>query len=205
MKRLYRQLCLLALSAFCSSAQEYRATITGTVLDKSGAAVPKVNISATRVGTNLNITTQTNDSGFYTLPFLIPDRYNIEFKAEGFQVLKRQGIVLQVNDRLNISVELTVGSVTNEITVVGEQEIINTSTASRGLVFDPIKMQEILRRHRLLGHPWLGRQRLLRHQRWPLRFQSVLAQRRPHLFGRHFQPGPQRRSRAGNEGDGEYL
>jgi hypothetical protein len=143
MSSLSRQLCLLASLSLCAFSQEYRATIVGTVLDKSGAAVPKVTVSATRTGTNTTITTQTNDSGYYTLPFLIPDRYDIEYKADGFQALKRQGIVLQVNDRLNLSVELTIGSVTNEITVVGEQELINTATASRGLVFDPIKMQEI--------------------------------------------------------------
>ena len=44
--------------------------------------------------------------------------------------------------RLNLPLQLTVGQATTEVTVTGQQEIINTADANRGLVFDPVKTQE---------------------------------------------------------------
>jgi hypothetical protein len=62
--------------------------------------------------------------------------------APGFQSLNRPGITLAVGQRLNLSLQLTVGQATTEITVTGQQEVIDTADASRGLVFDPNKTQE---------------------------------------------------------------
>jgi hypothetical protein len=136
--------CLgVALLSGLLCAQEYRATVAGNVTDPSGAAIPNVTVKATRVGTADVREAVTNSTGYYTLPYLVPATYEVEYQAKGFQTLKRTGIVLQVNDRLDLSVQLNVGDVNTAITVDAQQEIIQTATASRGLVFDPIKMQEI--------------------------------------------------------------
>src|SRR5262249_7024551 len=50
-------------------------------------------------------------------------------------------IVLRVADKLDLSLRLKVGAVTETITVTAEQEVIETASADRGLVFDPIKTQ----------------------------------------------------------------
>lgn len=133
----------MALATGLALGQEYRATVVGTVTDTTGAVIPNVQIKATRVGTADIRETQTNNSGFYTLPYLVPSTYDIEYTAKGFQTLKRTSIVLQVNQRLDLSVQLNVGDVNTAVTVDAQQELVQTATASRGLVFDPIKMQEI--------------------------------------------------------------
>src|SRR5262249_43927458 len=69
--------------------------------------------------------------------------YNIEIVAAGFQALKRESIVLQVAQKMNLPVQLTVGQSTSEITVRGQQEVIDTGDASRGLVFDSVKVAEL--------------------------------------------------------------
>ncbi len=43
---------------------------------------------------------------------------------------------------MNLPLVLEVGQINQSITVTGEQELIQTSTPDRGLVFDPIKVQE---------------------------------------------------------------
>src|SRR5260370_32104168 len=129
---------------FCASvfAQDYRATLTGQVSDASGAFVPNATIKATNLGTNSGAEAKTNESGSYTLPYLQPGNYNVEVMAEGFQSVKRENIILRVSDKQNLPITMQVGQTNQEITVVGQQEIIQTTNADRGMVFDPIKTQE---------------------------------------------------------------
>ncbi|MBM3811072.1 MAG: TonB-dependent receptor [Acidimicrobiia bacterium] len=135
-------LCALLLAA-AVFAQDFRATLLGQVLDSQGAAIPKATIKATKTDTNVTNETITNDEGIYTLPGLNPGRYTVTITAGGFQTVRRTDIVLQVAQKLSLPITMEVGAVTQEITVVGSQELIQTATASRGLVFDPVKMQEI--------------------------------------------------------------
>lgn len=134
---------LLVCAASVSFAQEFRASILGQVSDPSGASIAGVKVRATKIDTNVSREVETTSEGFYNLPGLDPGRYNITLTKEGFQTVRRNEIVLQVAEKLQLSVRMEVGSITQEVTVIGEQELIQTATASRGLVFDPVKMQEI--------------------------------------------------------------
>ena len=127
----------------CLVAQDFRATILGQVKDASGASVPQATVKATRKDTNSAKETVSNENGFYALVGLDPGLYDITVTASGFATLQRKDITLQVADKLDIAIKLEVGSVTQEVIITAEQEVIQTATASRGLVFDPIKMQEI--------------------------------------------------------------
>lgn len=124
-------------------AQDFRATITGQVTDPSQAAVPNATVRATRSDSNVSSEVTTNAQGYFTLPYLNPGTYDIEAVATGFKTLKRTGIILQVADRLNVPLVLELGDISSAVTVTGEQEILQTETASRGLVFDPMKTSEL--------------------------------------------------------------
>lgn len=134
-------LAVVALSA-AAIAQDFRATLSGSVTDPSGAAIPDAMVKAVNSATNEAREVKTTSLGFYTIPYLNPGTYNIEVTASGFKALKREGIVLQVAQRMNLPIELAVGEVTQEVTVTAQQEVIDTSDASRGLVFDPVKVAE---------------------------------------------------------------
>ncbi len=140
-----RSICLfLFLGVFTPAfGQEFRATVLGLVQDPSGAAIVNASVKATKEDTNVTRETVTSSAGVYTLVGLDPGRYTVTITAEGFTTVRRAGIILQVAEKLNLPVTLEVGQVAESVTVVGEQELITTATASRGLVFDPIKMQEI--------------------------------------------------------------
>ncbi len=124
-------------------AQDFRATLTGIVTDPTGAVVPGATVKAVNTATNETKQVQTDSQGVYTVPYLDPGIYNIEYSAAGFQLLKHEGITLTVAQKLNLSATLTVGQATTEVTVTGQEEVIDgTADPSRGVTFDPLKTQE---------------------------------------------------------------
>jgi hypothetical protein len=84
------------------AGQDFRATVTGIVADPSGAAIPGATIKATNIANNQVQETTSTVVGLYTIPYLEPGVYNIEATAPGFQTLKRQGITLEVSQKLNL-------------------------------------------------------------------------------------------------------
>ena len=133
---------LIGLFATGLFAQDFRATLAGVVTDPSGAAVPNANVKAINAATNEGREVQSNAQGAYNIPFLDPGNYNIEVRANGFQLLKRADITLSVSQRLEMDLRLTVGQANTEVTVLGQEELLNTVDTERGLVFDPLKTQE---------------------------------------------------------------
>ncbi|MBI1897256.1 MAG: TonB-dependent receptor [Acidobacteria bacterium] len=137
-----RGFAAVALCTVLSFAQDFRATILGQVTDPTGAAIPHATVKAVKTGTNETKETTTNAAGIYTLPYLDPGDYTVIASATGFSELRRTGISVRVADKLNLPLKLELGQVAESVTVTGEAELIQTATASRGLVFDPIKVQE---------------------------------------------------------------
>ena len=134
---------LLFVACGLAWTQEFRATVLGQVTDPTGAAIPNASVKATKEDTNVSRETVTTTEGIYTVVGLDPGRYTVTVTAPGFVSVRREGIVLQVAEKLNLPIRLEVGQVREQVTVIGEQELIQTTSASRGLVFDPIKMEEI--------------------------------------------------------------
>jgi len=123
-------------------AQDFRGVISGQVTDPYGAAISGATVRATNVETSEVRDVKTTAEGSYTIPYLNPGVYDLEVTAPGFHTLKREKIVLQVADKLNLTLKLQLGSVTETVTVTAQQEVLETGSADRGLVFDPIKTQE---------------------------------------------------------------
>src|SRR5579885_1013746 len=125
-----------------ASGQDFRATIIGQVTDASGAAIPNATVKAIRVDNNQATEVKTTAEGFYTIPYLNPGVYTIEVTCPGFKSYRNEKFELRTADKRELKVELEVGELTQEVTVVGAEETIETATASRGLNFDPLKTQE---------------------------------------------------------------
>src|SRR5271169_2675512 len=98
------------------SAQANRASITGTVTDTSGAIVPGVEATATNVATNVATKTVSNNDGIYVIPNLFPGEYAVEFKREGFEVLKVPNVMLVSTQVARIDASLKVGAITESVT-----------------------------------------------------------------------------------------
>ena len=112
-------LCLLLVAgAFTASAQiGTGGTITGTVTDPSGAAVPNVAITITNLDTNAVTHLTTNDRGEYTAPDVPIGHYTVRAEAQGFKAAEQQNFSLNVGQRARVDLGLEVGSTQESVTV----------------------------------------------------------------------------------------
>ncbi len=100
--------------------QEFRATLTGRVVDSSNAAVPKAVVQVRNTATSEVASAVTDTQGDYTVPFLRPGTYTISTEVPGFKKFVREGLVLDVGQTAAANVTLEVGALTEQVTVVGE-------------------------------------------------------------------------------------
>src|SRR5215472_7055872 len=127
---------ILALCALPAFAQVDRGAIVGRIVDSSGAVVPNATVTVLNEATGVVVTTPANDVGEYQVLALIPGTYSIKVSAQGFEGVRRNDILLHVQDRLSIDFTLKVGSVNQEVVVTGSEPLLQTQTADVGNVVD---------------------------------------------------------------------
>jgi hypothetical protein len=115
-------------------AQEITGGITGTVTDPSGAAVPNAKVTATDVQRGTIWPTQTDSSGLYNFPRLPPGQYRIRVEAKGFASSVRPAFTLQMNQIARVDLQLSVGAMTQTVTVNAAPPLLQTDTMQVGLV-----------------------------------------------------------------------
>jgi hypothetical protein len=125
------------------TAQEYRATVSGNVTDPSGASVPRADIEIRNVETQAVATAQTNDSGAYSVPFLLPGTYSLTASAPGFKQAVRPNIELHAGDKVQADLRLEVGVATETVTVAGASEQLKTATASMGQTINTMEARDL--------------------------------------------------------------
>ncbi len=135
MKTLFSLLMALLLCAGLAPAQTGNATITGTILDASGAVVAGAQITATNLQTGVTRTTRTSASGLYVIPELRPGTYSVEVGAAGFETKRYSNILLDVNQQVKIDASLQIGSEKQVVSVESESiAALQTVEASVGTV-----------------------------------------------------------------------
>ena len=117
-------------------AQSVNASLTGRVTDTSKAAIAEARVAAINSGTNFQYAASTNSSGEYFLANLPPGSYRIEVEKSGFRKLMRPDVTLHVQDALEINFEMTVGEVSDSITVLADLLPVETSSATVSTVVD---------------------------------------------------------------------
>jgi hypothetical protein len=136
-------LIYIALFAVSAVAQFESATVTGVVTDPANAVVSGAEIRAINEATNIESATTTDNEGRFALTNLRPGSYRVTATAKGFKEAVSPGVVLQVNQAARLDMQLTVGNVTEQVTVNAEPPLLETETASRGAVIDHTKMIEL--------------------------------------------------------------
>src|SRR5688572_2195235 len=104
----------LALGNVASAAQETRGSILGTVKDSSGAILPAMVVVVTNEETNVAAEVITNERGYFEVPYLVPGTYKISIQVEGFKKFTQTGVVLTVNNRVEIPITLDMGALVDE-------------------------------------------------------------------------------------------
>lgn len=142
-------LCVLLLSGI-AQAQVSTGTISGTVKDSSGAALPGANVVILNQDTGISRTLQTDQGGQYSAPSLNPGNYRVTGTRDGFQTEVRTGVVLTVGQEAIVDLSLPVGTVTETVTVTGGAPLVETTSASLGYLVD----ETTIRALPLNGRSW---------------------------------------------------
>ncbi len=136
MKRSTKIACLLAFLSLPGWAQEFRGTITGRVLDSSGATIVGATVKAVNNNSQETNTSVTGPSGVYSMPFLRPGQYTVTSTQSGFKTAVRSNVTLNVSQVAGIDIVMEVGQLTESITVEANAAVLETQTASRSGIID---------------------------------------------------------------------
>jgi Carboxypeptidase regulatory-like domain/TonB-dependent Receptor Plug Domain len=146
MGRSVRCAWILALLVVCAArtaaAQTELGTITGTIKDAQGAVLPGVTVSAVNAATNVTTVAVTNGQGVFLLSSLSGGRYKVTFTLASFAPVARE-IDVRSGDRLRVDLALELGAMTEEVRVVAETPLLNTSSATRTNVIDQAKVESL--------------------------------------------------------------
>jgi Carboxypeptidase regulatory-like domain len=138
-----RSAALLPVLCLATRAQIGRATILGSVVDRSDAPVARVEIRITQTETNSVFTTFSNEFGLYTMPGLPVGHYEVAATANGFKREVRSGILLEVDDKPEINFRLEIGAVTESVDVTGGAPLVDISSATVGKVIENARMTSL--------------------------------------------------------------
>src|SRR3954454_2334296 len=126
---------VLAISVLVPSLALAQGTLTGTVKDQSGAALPGVTVEAASPALiEKTRAAVTDGAGQYRIPSLNPGTYSLTFKLSGFNVVRREGIELSGTTTLTIPIEMGVGTLTETVTVSGETPVVDLQNTQRETV-----------------------------------------------------------------------
>src|ERR1051325_6137372 len=124
--------CLLLVAVVMpprSFGQLLQGTINGNVTDASQAAIDAAHVVVTNQQTNFTRDTDTNPGGLYTLPTMPPGNYAITVTAPGFQTYTRTGVVVYSETVTRADVTLSVGQLTETVTVEAQAGNMQTDRA----------------------------------------------------------------------------
>src|SRR4051794_1834192 len=126
MQRSFRQLSLALLISSMVFGQSDRGTITGTVSDQAGALIPNAKVVANNTATGVQFTTETTETGNFTIPSMPSGTYDVNVEVTGFRKYTQTGITVQVAQTARIDVVLQVGSTTDSVTVSADAPLLKT-------------------------------------------------------------------------------
>jgi hypothetical protein len=134
--RLFLAAAVSLVIAAVLPAQTITGSITGVVMDASGALIPSAEVTVINKGTNARSVARTNSTGNYAVPLLPRGDYRIEVSAAGFKRFVQEGIELQVQQTARVDVHMTVGEVAESVVVTADAARLETENATLAKVVD---------------------------------------------------------------------
>lgn len=126
-------LCFLILTgAGTALGQTDQGAITGVVLDSGNATVANAQVTLTSIDTGLVLKTTTSASGNYTFSPVKIGNYKVSAAAPGFGTVTQTNLQLHLQQRLEVDIQLKVGSVSAQVDVSTAPPLLQTEEASVG-------------------------------------------------------------------------
>jgi carboxypeptidase family protein/TonB-dependent receptor-like protein len=134
---------LFAGFAHPASAQDFRGSVTGRVLDPSTAAIPAARITFLNTASNATMVAVTDYDGNYTIAYVTAGVYDVTVEATGFKKSLQRGVEVRVGDKLTIDFTLEVGEIREVVNVTNALPLLETASASSGQVIDGRRISEL--------------------------------------------------------------
>jgi hypothetical protein len=112
-----------------ATAQSATASLSGTVIDAQGSAVVSAKVTLKDISKSLARQTETNAEGLFTFAQAPASSYTVTVERAGFAVAQVSPVILNVNDRSSLRIELRVAQREENVTVRGEAPLVSESPA----------------------------------------------------------------------------
>jgi hypothetical protein len=119
----------IALLPATAAAQALYGSVTGTIADGTGAAVPGAAVSIRNEATGLEITAVTDQTGTYTIRNVAGGTYTLKATLQGFKEFVQTGIPVTAGGIVRINGRLEIGALTESVTVTTEATMLKTDKA----------------------------------------------------------------------------
>ncbi len=118
-------------------------TIYGTVTDPSGSAIAGAKVTITNTATDQSRETISAADGNYVVPDLSPGAYRLSVTAPGFKTFVQDNIQVQVDENRRVPVQLSVGAVSESVTVGADVAQVETRSSALRQVVDSARIVEL--------------------------------------------------------------
>jgi hypothetical protein len=119
------------------------ASVTGTVVDSSGAVIPRAKITATNRDTNIKTAAESNEAGNYTIAQLKEGTYEVRAEAPGFKEFVARDVVLAARDERRVDINMELGSVGTQVEVTVGATLIETETQRLGDTRSALSLKQL--------------------------------------------------------------
>jgi hypothetical protein len=127
---------LLFLLCPLAAQVDVSASLTGSVTDPSGAAIPGAQLAARNQNTGLEVKATTDARGAYTFSSLPPGTYRVSCDATGFKQFVASEVVLQAQKTVTVPVSLELGAASERVEVSAAAAMVDTVTATVQTTYD---------------------------------------------------------------------
>jgi len=136
---------LVGLFHGTSFGQAITGSISGTVEDPSGAAVPSAKVTLIDTETRVERTTTLNDHGDFVFNSVPPGEYTIKIEASGFKAFLIPSINLTASEKLPLpKTVLQVGATQETVIVKADAAVVQTASAERSSVINSSQMDDLM-------------------------------------------------------------
>src|SRR5438093_904105 len=121
---------LLATISAAAYGQGPRASLSGTVVDSSGAVIPGASVNVKNNATGSTFDVVTTDKGTFNIPALDAGTYTVTVALMGFKKAVIPDVKLNVGTPGTIKAVLEVGGLEETVLVLGGSEIVQTQSTT---------------------------------------------------------------------------
>ncbi len=126
--------CIASILCSALAWASVSGSISGAVTDPSGNSIVGAQVTVQEKRTGLTRSTRTDGKGYYAFPVLPVGQYVIDIQAAGFGAYERKGVTLDTNSALTLDASLSVGSVSQSVTVTDSTLHVETESTQMGQV-----------------------------------------------------------------------